>query len=129
MAEEKVAKDLKNQGSPLKGLPLVPNIEKYVIFKTGGKQYQGIPGKTVAVEKIEGNAGDSIEISEVLFRKKGEGLFEFGKPYIEGATVKVSIVKQAKGPKIIVFRRKRRKKSRVKKGHRQPLTVIRIENI
>ncbi len=110
-------------------LPIVPIIEKYVIFQTGGKQYQGIPGKTVAVEKLDGEIGDSLEISEVLFRKTGEGAFEFGKPYIEGANLKVSIVKHLRGPKIIVFRRKRRKKSRVKKGHRQPITVIRIEEI
>lgn len=110
-------------------MPIVPTIEKYVIFKSGGKQYQGIPGKTVAVEKLEGNVGDNLELSEVLFRKTSEGSFEVGTPYIEGAKLKVSIVKQSKSPKIIVFRHKRRKKYRVKRGHRQPLTVIRIESI
>jgi large subunit ribosomal protein L21 len=109
--------------------PLVPTIEKYVIFQTGGKQYQAIPGKTVAVEKLDGNVGDTVEIPKVLFRKTGEKEFEIGRPYIQGAVLKASIVKQARAPKIIVFRRKRRKKSRVKKGHRQPLTVIRIESI
>ena len=109
--------------------PITPIIEKYVIFQTGGKQYQAIPGKTVAVEKLDGNAGDPIEFKEVLFRKTGEGSFEFGAPFIEGAVLKTSIVKQDLGPKIIIFRRKRRKKSRVKKGHRQPLTVLRIETI
>jgi large subunit ribosomal protein L21 len=110
-------------------LPIVPNIEKYAIFQTGGKQYQAIPGKTLAIEKVDGSVGDSVEFSEVLFRKNGEGAFEFGAPRVEGATLKASIVKQSQGPKIIVFRHKRRKKSRVKKGHRQPLTVIRIESI
>ena len=110
-------------------LPIVPNIEKYAIFQTGGKQYQAIPGKTVAIEKVDGDVGDSVEFSEVLFRKNGDGAFEFGAPHVEGATLKASIVKQSQGPKIIVFRHKRRKKSRVKKGHRQPLTVIRIESI
>ncbi|MBU1008324.1 50S ribosomal protein L21 [Candidatus Dependentiae bacterium] len=109
--------------------PIIPNIDKYAIFQTGGKQYQAIPGKTVAIEKLEANAGDTVEFSEVLFRKNGEESFEFGAPYIEGAKLKASVVKQIKGPKIIVFRRKRRKKSRVKKGHRQPITVIRIESI
>lgn len=109
--------------------PIVPIIEKYAIFQTGGKQYQGIPGKTVAVEKLDGNAGDKIEITEVLFRKMGEKTFEFGSPYIQGAALKASIVKQDKGPKIVVFKRKRRKKYRVKYGHRQPLTVLRIESI
>jgi len=105
------------------------NIEKYVIFQTGGKQYQAIPGKTVAIEKIEGNAGDKIEFSEVLFRKTGEGKFEIGQPFIDGAIITANIVKQANNPKVIVFRHKRRKKQRTKKGHRQPFTVIRIENI
>ena len=109
--------------------PMVPTIEEYAIFKTGGKQYQAIPGKTVAVEKLEGGVGDTIEFAEVLFRKKGADAFEFGDPYIAGAMLKTSIVKQMKGPKIIIYKFKRRKKSRVKKGHRQPITVLRIESI
>ena len=107
----------------------LPNFENYAIFQTGGKQYQAIPGKTIAIEKIEGNAGDILKFSEVLFRKQGEGKFEIGQPYVEKAELKASIVKQMRGPKIIIFRHKRRKKSRVKRGHRQPITVIRIESI
>lgn len=102
--------------------------EKYAIFQTGGKQYQAVEGKTLAVEKIDGEAGAPIEFKEVLFRKTGEGKFEIGQPYLE-VTIKASIVKQAKGPKLIAFRFKRRKKVQVKKGHRQPQTVIRIESI
>jgi len=101
--------------------------EKYSIFQTGGKQYQAVEGKTVAIEKIEGNAGDSVEFKEVLLRKNTEGV-EVGRPHLEGATIKASIVKQMRGPKLIVFKFKRRKKVRVKKGHRQPITVIRIES-
>ena len=107
---------------------VAPASEKYAIFQTGGKQYFAIPGKTIAVEKLEGNVGDTLEFSEVLFRKKGENQYEFGKPYIDGVKLKASIVKQMKGPKIIVFRHKRRKKSRVKKGHRQPYTVLEISD-
>lgn len=106
----------------------INTFEKYAIFQTGGKQYQAIEGLTVAVEKIEGEAGAPIEFKEVLFRKTGEGQFEIGQPHLEGS-IKASIVKQTKGPKLIAFRFKRRKKVRVKKGHRQPLTVIRIESI
>lgn len=119
----------KKEAVAKKDLPVVPNIEKYAIFQTGGKQYQAIPGKTVAVEKLDGQAGDTIEFSEVLFRKSGENSYEFGTPHVEGASIKASIVKQAKSPKIIVFRHKRRKKCRVKKGHRQPFTVLRIETV
>lgn len=106
-----------------------PLFEKYAIFQNGGKQYQAIPGKTVALEKIEGEAGETITFSEVLFRKLAEGKFEFGQPFVKNAHIKASIVKQDKGPKLIAFKFKRRKKSRVKKGHRQPLTVVRIESI
>lgn len=109
--------------------PVVPHIEQYAIFQTGGKQYQAIPGKTLAVEKLEGNVGDAVTFEKVLFRKTGEGQFAFGEPFVEGATIKASIVKQATGPKVIVFRRKRRKKYRVKKGHRQPITVVRFEEV
>jgi large subunit ribosomal protein L21 len=102
--------------------------DRYVIFKTGGKQYQGVVGKTVAIEKIDGEAGTMLEFDEVLFRKTGEDAFEFGRPFLS-TPMKASIVKQMKGPKLIVFKFKRRKKVRVKKGHRQPITVIRIEEI
>ena len=103
--------------------------DQYAIFATGGKQYQAIPGKTIAIEKLEGNAGDNVSFSTVLFRKTGESQFEFGQPYLQDASVKASIIKQDKEPKIIVFKFQRRKKVRVKKGHRQPITVIRIESI
>jgi len=102
--------------------------DKYAIFATGGKQYQGIPGKTVSIEKIEGEAGDILEFDEVLLRKTGDEKIEVGTPFLK-AKVKASIVKQMKDPKVISFLFKRRKKVRVKKGHRQPKTIIRIESI
>lgn len=106
---------------------LQDSFSKYVIFETGGKQYQGIEGKTVSVEKLEGNPGDVVEIKEVLLRKNND-IVEIGQPYVSGG-MKATIVKHMQGPKIIVFKFKRRKKSRVKKGHRQPQTIIRVESI
>lgn len=106
-----------------------PHFEAYAIIQTGGKQYQAIPGKTLAIEKIEGNAGDKLSFSEVLFKKTSEDAYDFGQPHVAGAAVQASIVKQMRGPKIIVFKHKRRKKYKVKKGHRQPITVVRIESI
>lgn len=103
--------------------------EKYAIIQTGGKQYQAIPGKTIAIEKLAGEAGDTVTFSQVLFTKTGEGAYTFGKPFIEGGKVTANIVKQMRGPKVIVFKFKRRKKYRLKKGHRQAITVVRIENI
>jgi len=101
----------------------------YSIFQTGGKQYQAVVGKTLSIEKIEGEAGSKIDFNEVLFRKTGEETFEFGKPFIKEASVVASVVKQMKEPKKVIFKFGRRKKLRTKKGHRQPATVIRIESI
>ncbi|MCK5632536.1 50S ribosomal protein L21 [bacterium] len=101
--------------------------DKYAIFQTGGKQYQAIEGKTIAIEKIEGEPGKKIEFKDVLLRKTAEGL-EIGRPHLE-SNIQASIVKQMRGPKLIVFKFKRRKKVRVKKGHRQSLTVVRIESV
>jgi len=102
--------------------------DTYAIFAHGGKQYQALAGKTVALEKIEGDLGTPVEFSEILFRKLSNGKFEIGQPTLSG-TIKASIVRQMKGPKVIAFTFKRRKKVRVKKGHRQPITVVRIESI
>jgi large subunit ribosomal protein L21 len=106
----------------------VTTAEQYAIFQTGGKQYQAIEGKTVAIEKIEGEPGAKLEFQEVLLRKLGDGNIEIGKPHLETA-VKASIVKQMRGPKVVAFRFKRRKKVQVKTGHRQDMTIIRIESI
>lgn len=102
--------------------------DKYAIFQTGGKQYQAVEGKTIAIEKIDGEPGAPLEFKDVLFRKSGEGQFEIGQPYLD-LPIKASIVKQTKDAKLVVFRFKRRKKVRVKRGHRQKKTVIRIESV
>jgi large subunit ribosomal protein L21 len=103
--------------------------ERYAIFQTGGKQYQALEGKTLAIEKIEGEPGDKLEFKEVLIRKTGVGAVEIGKPYVIKACIKAVIIKQMRDPKLTVFLFKRRKKVMRKKGHRQPRTVIRIESI
>ena len=102
--------------------------DKYAIFQTGGKQYQAIEGKTIAIEKIEGEPGALLEFDEVLLVKSGEDKLEVGRPFV-GTSVKASIVKQMKDKKLVVYKFKRRQKSRVKSGHRQPKTVVRIESI
>lgn len=102
--------------------------EKYAIFQAGGKQYQALEGKTVAIEKIDGEAGDSVTISEVLLRKLSDSKVQIGQPFVN-APITATIVKQMREPKIIVFKFRRRTKSRVKKGHRQAKTIIRIDSI
>jgi large subunit ribosomal protein L21 len=106
----------------------VTEFERYAIFSTGGKQYQAIKGVTIQIEKLEGQEGDAVEFTDVLFRKIGDEQFEIGQPTLKGAVTAV-IVKQMKGPKVTIFRFKRRNKYRVKKGHRQLHTVVRIEAI
>ena len=105
----------------------VTSADKYAIIQTGGKQYQAVEGVTVAIEKLEGEIGSAVEFTDVLLRSTEKGI-EIGTPFLTGA-VKASIVRQTKGPKVIAFKFGRRKKIRVKKGHRQPITVVRIESI
>jgi large subunit ribosomal protein L21 len=107
----------------------ITEFEKYAIIETGGKQYQALPGKTICIEKIEGQTGDKVEFNNVLFRKTDDAKFEFGTPFIMKASVTASIVKQDKAPKVISFKFQRRHKVRTKKGHRQPQTIVRIESI
>lgn len=128
-AEKKDTTAKKVEKKVTKAASQIEVAEQYSIFETGGKQYQAVKGQTLAIEKIEGEPGKELEFKEVLLKKTGDGNFEIGKPYVEGATVKASIIKQDKGPKVIAFKFQRRKKTRVKKGHRQPITVIRFEAV
>jgi large subunit ribosomal protein L21 len=101
--------------------------DRYAIFQTGGKQYQAIEGQTIAIEKLEAQEGEEVTFNEVLLRKLDQNV-EIGKPYLT-SPIKGSIVKHTKGPKLIAFKFKRRKKYRRAIGHRQPLTVVRITEI
>ena len=94
------------------------------VIRTGGKQYTVAADETVTLEKIEGEAGAKVEFTEVLM--VGD---KVGKPTVAGAKVVGSIVEQARGPHLIVFKKRRRQNSRRKNGHRQDLTVVKIEQI
>lgn len=100
----------------------------YAIIRTGGKQYQVAQGDQLRVEKIDGNIGDTIEISDVLMVVDGETV-SVGTPQLEKAIVKAKIAEQGKAKKIDVFKKKRRKGYRLKKGHRQQYTALTIEEI
>jgi large subunit ribosomal protein L21 len=100
----------------------------FAVIKTGGKQYRVAADQTLEVEKLAGNAGDTIVFDKVLM-VAGEGEPMVGAPIIEGASVAGEIVEQKRGPKIIVFKKRRRKNSRSKNGHRQDLTLVRITDI
>ena len=94
------------------------------VIRTGGKQYTVAPEETHEIERIPGEAGAQIEFTDVLMVDD-----KVGTPTVAGATVVASIVKQARGPHLIVFKKRRRQNSRRKNGHRQDLTVVKIEQI
>jgi len=100
----------------------------FAVIRTGGKQYVVKPGDRIKVEKLEANVGDTIEISEVLLVNK-EGEVKLGNPVVEGAKVVASVVDHAKGPKVIVFKKRAKKGYKRKKGHRQLITTIEIKEI
>lgn len=101
---------------------------RYAIFQTGGKQYQALEGKTVEIEKLNLADGAEVVFDEVLLRRVDENKVEVGQPYLS-TPVKAVVLKQDKGPKLIAFKFKRRKKYRRKIGHRQQHTVVRILSI
>jgi large subunit ribosomal protein L21 len=100
----------------------------YAVIKTGGKQYRVSAEETIQVEKLSGAAGDSIQFAEVLMVSNGDDI-EWGSPFVKGATVAGEIVGQVRGPKLVIFKKRRRKHYRRKNGHRQDLTSIRITEI
>lgn len=103
-------------------------MESYAVIETGGKQYRIKENDALRVEKLEGNPGDSIEINQVLAISDGKTL-NVGTPTIDGATVSAKIVEQVKAAKVVNFKKKRRKGYSRKVGHRQNLTIIKIEKI
>ena len=100
----------------------------YAVVRSGGKQLRLEPGSTVRVEKLAGAVGESVELTEVLLLG-GEGEARIGTPLVAGARVVGTITAQARGPKLTIFKMKRRKRYRSRTGHRQPYTEIRVERI
>ena len=100
----------------------------YAVVKTGGKQYRVAKDDVLTVEKLDGDAGASVELDEVLAMDDGKGL-TVGAPLVDGARVAAEVLEQKKGDKIVIFKKKRRKNYRRTRGHRQQLTVIRITDI
>ena len=96
----------------------------FAVVRTGGKQYRVAPGDKIVVEKLDGNAGDRIELGEVLLAGDGSDLKS-----TDGLKVAAEIIAQAKGDKVTVFKKRRRHNYRRKKGHRQQHTILRITAI
>ena len=100
----------------------------FAVIKTGGKQYKVAIDDVIAVEKLAGNAGDKVEIDNVLMVGEDADV-TVGQPLVEGAKVKAELVEQGRADKIIVFKKKRRQNYRRTKGHRQHQTMLKIIEI
>jgi len=124
------AKSTEEKKSPKKAKAKkeAPVYTGYAIVRTGGKQYQVAAGTLVRIEKIAGNVGDTVELKDVLAVFDGDNS-KIGQPTVEGAVVIARIVEQDKAKKVLVFKKKRRKGYRVKRGHRQMFTALEISDI
>jgi len=99
----------------------------FAVIKTGGKQYRVAADDLLEVEKIKGEPGEIVQFGEVLV--VGGDSATIGAPTVAGASVAAEVVEQGRGPKVIAFKKRRRKNSRRKRGHRQEFTLVRITEI
>ena len=100
----------------------------YAVIRTGGKQYRVAPGDVVRVERLGGDVGAAVEFTEVLLTA-GDGAVRVGTPIVEGAHVRGEIVAQGRDRKVLVYKKKRRKNYRRRRGHRQSVTTVRVTEI
>jgi len=100
----------------------------YAIIKTGGKQYRVARGDEVKFEKVPGDVGETVTFDQVLMTSDGEDV-QVGTPYVENSKILGRITRHGKGKKVMVIKYRRRKGYRRKRGHRQPFTLVRIEDI
>lgn len=98
------------------------------IIRTGGKQYRVEPGSLIRVEKLDADVDSNIELPEVLLLGTGKDA-KVGTPLVDGAKVKATVTRHGRGPKLMVYKYKRRKNYRRKQGHRQAFTEIRVDEI
>ena len=100
----------------------------YALVKTGGKQYRVSKDDTILVERIAAEEGAEVILNDIVMLGEGDKV-TIGNPKVDGAAVSATVVRQTRGPKIIIFRRKRRKNHRRTQGHRQDLTLLKINDI
>ena len=99
----------------------------FAVIRTGGKQYRVAAEDVIKVEKVRGDPGEIVQFGEVLV--VGGDSITLGQPTISGASVAAEVLEQGRGPKIIAFKKRRRKNSRRKRGHRQEFTLVRVTEI
>lgn len=101
---------------------------KYAIVESGGKQYRAVEGGTIEVDRLSLEAGAKLDLNSVLLVADGDNI-SVGAPLVKGAAVTATVVDHTKGPKIVVFRYRPKKHYRVKTGHRQQYTLLKVESI
>ena len=99
----------------------------FAVIKTGGKQYRVAAEDVIKIDKIAGSPGEIVQLPEVLL--VGGDDVTLGAPTVAGASVAAEVLQQGRGPKIIAFKKRRRKNSRRKRGHRQEFTLLRVTEI
>lgn len=101
----------------------------YAIVQIGGHQYRVAEGDVIYVDRQPQEAGDRFTIDDVLMVNNGDGGINIGTPNVDGSSIEATLVEHVKADKVIVFKKKRRKGYKKKRGHRQPMSQIKIESI
>lgn len=101
----------------------------FAVIRTGGKQYKVAKDDLLEIERVDAQAGDKIELGEVLMVGAAGGEMKVGAPLVDGAKVQAEVVDLTRGPKIEIFKKRRRQNYRRKNGHRQDLMLVKILDI
>jgi large subunit ribosomal protein L21 len=101
----------------------------YAVIKTGGKQYRVAKDQYLKIEKLDAEVGSTVDFDQVLLIGGDGAEPKVGAPLLDGVKVTAEVVEQTRGPKIVIFKKRRRKNFRRKTGHRQPITVVKIADI
>lgn len=100
----------------------------FAVFKSGGKQYRVQENQVLKLEKIDADLGQEIELNEIMMLGT-ESSTSVGAPHVKGASVKIQVVDHDKDDKVLIFKKRRRKNSRRKNGHRQPISLVKVMSI
>jgi large subunit ribosomal protein L21 len=100
----------------------------YAIIRAGGHQYRAEPGKTIRIQSLDAQPGETVRFEEVLLGADGDNI-KIGAPMVSGAAVTAEVLRHGRGEKIIIFKHKRRKNYRRKQGHRQGFTEVKVSEI
>ena len=100
----------------------------FAVIKSGGKQYRVTPGQTIRLEKVAGEVGSKVKLSDVLL-VDNDGNISVGAPLVANASIEATVVEHDRSKKILVFKKKRKKQYRRTRGHRQDFTAVRIDRI